>query len=97
MHGTTYLAEQEEQPRFVSLKILDDGAAERAERSINRVRNILMGLRHPAVVQVISMDFDHRPRVAAAYVQGRKVSAAVGDPRRGFGDLLSVGVRVLGS
>ena len=88
-HGTTYLAEQDEQPRFVSLKVLDDAGVGTTRRSVDRVRNILMSARHPSLVQLVSMDFDRKPTIAAAYVQGRKIAAVSGDLKTGASDLVS--------
>jgi tRNA A-37 threonylcarbamoyl transferase component Bud32 len=82
--GTTYLAEQDDEPRFVSLKVLDQSPAQATRERLSRVRATLLDCHHPSLVRVVSVALEPTPAVACAYVQGRRVAAGVPLAREGF-------------
>lgn len=86
-HGTTYLAEQDDEPRYVALKVLDTSGAADPRGRLASIRSALLACRHPSIVRIVDVTLDPVPSVAAAYVHGRRVSAAAGDPVSGFLDV----------
>jgi serine/threonine protein kinase len=86
-NGTTYLAEQDDQPRFVSLKVLEGRAIDRARMNLAQVRRTLAECRYPSLVSLVSVVMDPTPAVAAAYVAGRRISADSSQPIAGLRDV----------
>lgn len=84
-HGTTYLAEQDDEPRLVSLKMLNDGDDSRDR--LSAIKRTLLDCRHPSLVRIVSITLDPGPAVAAAYLSGRRVSNSVPGAARGLADI----------
>jgi hypothetical protein len=70
-HGTTYLAEREDEPGLLSLKIIDGDEAAVAATRLSPIRRAILDCRHASLVRVHHIGLGAPVVLAAEYLRGR--------------------------